>query len=251
MKQFIIAFLFSICLAATSFSQELLLNSALISEWSNVSEQVENIKNSLPKINTPQLVQCATCFCKVSYDNLSGEKNATGVCLDLTGVVNKQYCGWNRQSLTNQQDCSQRCTNAVSALTAAQKQAVADCMCSNGKPTGARATAYSAVGTKEYNSAAPLGTLTNSPAIIQTTCTCPQGWLSNTNNQNGGITTDGKCKKAVCGPIVGCDPLPNGTPIGNWGFTWDNWIYTWGTPTNGGKPNCVSVTLFPRVCKLN
>lgn len=70
-------------------------------------------------------------------------------------------------------------------------------------------------------------------------CKCPEGWLSNTNNENGGVTTDGRCKKMICGPID-LKPLPkNGTQIGdNLGFIWGNEIWWYGTKENGGLPIC-------------
>jgi hypothetical protein len=70
-------------------------------------------------------------------------------------------------------------------------------------------------------------------------CTCPQGWSSNTNQQVGGVTTDGKCKKVACTPnTISPYPAPNGTPIGSWGFSWDNGFVAWGTVANGGAPHC-------------
>jgi hypothetical protein len=70
-------------------------------------------------------------------------------------------------------------------------------------------------------------------------CRCPEGWLSNTSNENGGVTTDGKCKKMVCGPID-IKPLPkNGTQVdGNIGFFWGNELWWYGTKENGGVPIC-------------
>lgn len=70
-------------------------------------------------------------------------------------------------------------------------------------------------------------------------CKCPQGWLSNTTNKDGDITTDGKCKKMICGPID-IKPLPkNGTQVeGNLGFFWGNELWWYGTKENGGAPIC-------------
>ncbi len=69
-------------------------------------------------------------------------------------------------------------------------------------------------------------------------CSCPKGWLASSTNEDGGVSADGKCKKLVCAPIAVLPP-PNGTSIGNWGFTWGNEIWVWGTKENGGAPiNC-------------
>jgi hypothetical protein len=68
-------------------------------------------------------------------------------------------------------------------------------------------------------------------------CSCPKGWLSNTSNIDGGVTTDGRCKKLVCSPI-GVVPPPDGTQLGNWGFTWGYELWAYGTKENGGAPVC-------------
>jgi hypothetical protein len=77
--------------------------------------------------------------------------------------------------------------------------------------------------------------------LVQTVpeCKCPAGWLSNTSNKDGDITTDGKCKKMICGPL-NIKPAPkNGTQVdGNLGFFWDNNLYWYGTKENGGFPVC-------------
>jgi hypothetical protein len=74
-------------------------------------------------------------------------------------------------------------------------------------------------------------------------CRCPDGWVSNTNQKDGGIVTgsDG-CKKQVCVFDKALIPPKNGTVIGSesnpWGFTWGNGFYVWGTAANGGAPIC-------------
>ena len=73
---------------------------------------------------------------------------------------------------------------------------------------------------------------------VQPVCRCPEGWVSNTTNKEGDITTDGNCKKKVCGPM-NIKPLPkNGTAIGTWGFTWGDDIWVVGTKENGGAAVC-------------
>jgi hypothetical protein len=75
------------------------------------------------------------------------------------------------------------------------------------------------------------------PAVPE--CRCPAGWLSNTSNEEGGITKDGLCKKMICGPI-NIKPYPaNGTQVsGNIGFFWDGNLYWYGTKANGGAVVC-------------
>jgi hypothetical protein len=67
-------------------------------------------------------------------------------------------------------------------------------------------------------------------------CRCPAGWLSNTSNKDGDITTDGQCKKMVCGPLNIKPAIKNVGFEG--GFIWDNYVYVAGTKANGGAPIC-------------
>ncbi|MCC6726621.1 MAG: hypothetical protein IT258_19120 [Saprospiraceae bacterium] len=199
-------------------------------------------------IKIEESVAARTCFCVVSYDNLTNKPHRTGECLDLTGVVNTTY---STMSQNNRNKCNNKCTMAAAALTSAQKQSIANCACAANKGTGTIITAFSALSTADYLTAQQIGVLTNSPTVTQTTCKCPSGWLANDTNVDGGNTSDGKCKKGVCSPI-GVTPLPpNGTPIGSsWGFTWGNAIYAWGTTANGGAPTCNTVVISPAVCTL-
>jgi hypothetical protein len=72
--------------------------------------------------------------------------------------------------------------------------------------------------------------------VIKEVCRCPKGWLSNTSNKEGDITTDGQCKKMVCGPL---DIKPAIKNMGfEGGFFWDNYVYAAGTKANGGAPIC-------------
>jgi len=78
-------------------------------------------------------------------------------------------------------------------------------------------------------------------SIVGNTCiketpvvyTCPQGWAANQTNVDGGVTADGKCKKAVAGCNLP-NPPANGTQIGSWGFTWGNAVIAMGSAQNGG-----------------
>jgi hypothetical protein len=173
----------------------------------------------------------ATCFCKISKENLTNSKSASGVLLDLTSNVGKTYTtsiknGF-EQSDKNQTDCNTRCTTAAASYTG--QQSIAAQACAAGAPNGTVVRAWSAVGTKEYKTAQQIGTLTNIAAVTQQVC--PAGSLANSTNQPG-LTTDGKCKKHV-NPGCPLNPAPpNGTPIGtNWGFTWGDGVWQWFQPT--------------------
>jgi hypothetical protein len=74
-------------------------------------------------------------------------------------------------------------------------------------------------------------------------CRCPAGWVSNTDQKDGGIIKGNSgCKKQVCVFDKALVPPKNGTVIGDpanpWGFTWENGFYVWGTKANGGAPIC-------------
>lgn len=213
----------------------------------------------------PEAEAAATCFCKISKDNLaiSGNTTSSGVCKDLTSQIGKTYAGVYPQHNDNQEDCNNRCKQAIMPLIGvpisnpsysginSQRQSVATACCALGAASGSQIYAFSAVGTKAYRSvpqgaaAQLIGTLSNSPAVTQTAC--PAGWLANMTNVNGGITADGKCKK-VSGSIS-IVPLPtSGSQIGAYGFTWGNQVYAWGTQANGGA--AVTTTISPAVCSF-
>lgn len=184
----------------------------------------------------------ATCFCKISKDNLVGNKSATGVIKDLTGEVNKTFL-W--QGSGQQDTCQSLCSTAAEKYE--KNQSIAASACAAGAQDFTQIIAYSAVGTMEYRGAREIGTLQHILPVTQTTCTCPSTWYSDMNNVLGGVTTT-KCKKLACKPI-GIAPLPpNGTPVGSWGFTWGNELWAYGSNANGGAPTCVTVTVYPELC---
>jgi hypothetical protein len=253
MKKYLILLVLSIHFYSAD-AQLLSKHSSLASDKDLLWDNMPNSENEKPPKNpngekAQEIIGTATCFCKVSFNNLTGQTGSSGVCLDLTSAVGKTYSGVFPMKDENRKDCQTRCSDAAAALSATQKQAIADCACSNGVGTGTTIRAYGAVGTKEYQSDESLGTLTNNAQVSNTTCKCPVGWLSNTTNIDGGITTDGNCKKIVCQPI-GVAPPANGTPVGTWGFTWGNALYAYGNAANAGAANCVTVVVSPKVCKL-
>lgn len=203
----------------------------------------------LDSISQPQKMT-ATCFCVISYDNLHFKLQRSGVCYDLTQAINKIYTGVNQQGSANQDDCKVRCNATAASLISTETQKIADCACAAGKPTGTPLRGYSAVGMKAYVVAnETMGNLQNIAEVKTTTCQCPSGWLSNANNVDGGVTNDGKCKKHI-GTLNPGVVLPNGTALGNWGFTWGDGIWAYGASSNGGEPICTTVVTQPKVCKL-
>jgi hypothetical protein len=190
-------------------------------------------------ITSAELIECH-CFGKV-----------TGDCYS-TGALGANYslpC----KTQAHQNDCCGRVKNAIAALSAAQKQTILDCLCSKNTPDNTDIYATAAVATSDYEKCdGAIGKFHQKPAYSITTCTCPAGWLANPTNVDGGVTSDGKCKKGVCGPWndVAFSHPPNGTPVGTWGFTWENGLYTWGTTANGGAAKCVTVNYPKGPCTM-
>lgn len=140
-----------------------------------------------------------------------------------------------------QAHCSSACSTAAAqyGLSGLQGQGASAC---NSTGSGShKIQAFSIVGHSDTNNNAcdpdqTFGTL--NCTAIPVVCTCPRGWLANTTNVDGGVTSDGKCKKLVCASNT-VSPYPaNGTPIGTWGFTWGNGFWAWGSQANGGKAVC-------------
>jgi hypothetical protein len=187
----------------------------------------------------------ATCFCKISKDDLRGQRTASGVVMDLTGDVNKTYTGVYQQHEDNQVDCKKLCKTAAEAYT---KQNIANASCAAGVSDNSWINAFSAVGTKVYREALEIGQLANKPQVTSTTCTCPPSWLANPTNVPGGVTSDGKCKKLAAKPINITPLPPNGTPVGSWGFTWGDEVWAMGSSANGGAAACVTSVVTPPHC---
>lgn len=76
-------------------------------------------------------------------------------------------------------------------------------------------------------------------------CHCPPDWRNETNVFGGPIASNGRCKKALCGWDAATYGQPTQTTLpgnpANWGFTWDNAIWVWGTATNGGAVRCDTI----------
>ena len=170
-------------------------------------------------------------------------------CWGFTGALGSNF-SWPCKTSAHDAQCCDRVKAAYNDLSSSQKQVVANCLCAKGMPNGYELHVKQSVGTESsYSDCGKVATLINTPAVIKTTCTCPAGWLANQTNVDGGITADGKCKKAVCGPIS--VPTPAGyTAVGDWGFIGGSTLYAWGSDVNGGKAICVSVQISPAVCKL-
>lgn len=125
--------------------------------------------------------------------------------------------------------CSKVCSDLVSGKSGMGN---ATALCASTGWAGGCVRGYGYIGTIGTNN--PDGTagklICTAPVAAVTQQKCPQGWVSNTTNQDGDITTDGKCKRLACQPLT--PPLPpNGTPLGTWGFSWGNGLWQWG-PSN-------------------
>jgi hypothetical protein len=254
-KKFTVFSVFFLLYMGVVRSQELALlelsktsDNAFDIAWVSLQQQ-PFLPFQLNSISKPKIV-AATCFCVISYDNLNYQLQRSGVCYDLTQAINTSYTGPNQQGSTNQDKCKALCNATAAYLISTETQKIADCACAAGKPTGTPLRGYSAVGTKAYVLAnATMGNLQNTAAVTTTTCQCPSGWLSNTTNVDGGVTIDGKCKKQF-GNLNPGVVLPDGTALGNWGFTWGNGIWAYGSTANGGEATCTMVVTQPKVCKL-
>jgi hypothetical protein len=229
MKNFLTTFLFLINTITFSFAQtEIMLYDD--NDFNYASDEMESFDIN-EDAEILEIVR-ANCFCKVSYNNLTNQKSASGVCLDLTSRVNMSFTGLSQGKPKNQRKCDKKCSEVAAALTAAEIQAIANCACAAPRPAGTKIVAFSALGARRYSSAQFIGTLVNTAATYQTSCSCPNGWqLDNTHN---------KCKKALCS--TGENTQNQG--LGNWGFIWDNTIYQW------KKANCTQSQTSAAVCRI-
>lgn len=182
------------------------------------------------------------CFCKARCGSGDPGTNITDPIIDWGPI--KTYHNHCLNKEQNADDCTAACSDMAINDTNWNNASFLCQSCPSGK-----ITAYAAVATKEYKTA-QTRVITNTPAVVVTTCTCPKGWLSNTTNQDGGVTTDGRCKKTWCMTTTGIPGPENGTQIGSWGFVWENSIWVYGTAENGGAPTCCTVAKTSAVCKI-
>lgn len=139
--------------------------------------------------------------------------------------------------------CSDDCSDLVSGKKSIE-DATALCAKLNWSGGCVRGYGYiGALGTNNADGTAGLLTCT-APVPAVTQQKCPAGWACNgcSPQVDGGVTTDGKCKKAACGPNSIAPYPPDGTQIGSWGFSWGNAFYAWGTSANGGKPTTIIIS---------
>lgn len=181
------------------------------------------------------------CDCRISKDDLSGKVIATGT-VQIVPVGPQP----------NFNACHSACGSSSFQHVGSQSVATASCNANPPAPNGRLIRAYNKISgipaSNFYTPARVIGTLVNTPASTQHVWRCPATWLSNTSNQSGDVTTDGRCKR-VAGPII-ITPLPdNGTQIGSWGFTWNDRIFAYGSPANGGAA-VMHTTQTPAVCSF-
>lgn len=149
--------------------------------------------------------------------------------------------------VTAPKKCSQACSDLVSGKA---KISNATSLCAANMWTGGCVRGYGYIGSVGTNN--PDGTagklMCTKPIPAVTQQKCPPGWLANPTNQDGGITSDGKCKRVACEPLP--PPLPpDGTPLGTWGFSWGNALWQWGPSTTivvtPGQPGSGSWSTCP------
>ncbi|MFY9619586.1 MAG: hypothetical protein WAM70_16800 [Pyrinomonadaceae bacterium] len=133
--------------------------------------------------------------------------------------------------------CSKKCSDLVSGRSSIEN-ATAVCASTNWSGGCVRGYGYiGAIGTNNADGTAGK-LICNAPVAAVTQQKCPAGWVCNgcSPQVDGGVTSDGKCKKLAC-QANSIAPYPaDGTQIGSWGFSWGNAFYAWGTSANGGKP---------------
>lgn len=172
----------------------------------------------------------AHCYCKaIIYVGDDAGSSISNPIIDLGQV------GTYGIQIGHDKDCEAACS-----LAAAQNANFNNktWLCQQIRRKGqTRVSAYAAVGTLHYRVAQSI--VVNCSGG-DTTCSCPKGWAANPTNVDGGVTTDGKCKKLACLPDTVPPFPPDGTQIGTWGFTWGNGFWAWGSAANGGAAKCTT-----------
>ncbi len=222
----------------------------------------------------------AQCDCKFTTASTWGGSGHLNASFDL-GCVK-------RGIPSAESKCATLCKQKASGLHLNQDRA--NYACSQGVANGTWINAISKAGAiasggidgtigKLQNVAAVLscpqgGSVSGSNCVFPSVAVikkCPAGWAANQTNQDGGVTADGLCKKAVQGCALPA-PLPaNGTQIGTsgYGFTWGNAVVVFGNAGNGGaatlscpagytlsgstcnKASYAATVVSPKICKLN
>jgi hypothetical protein len=189
-----------------------------------------------------------TCFC-----NAYPVPESANAIYGLTSAVNISFSGLSGLGGPGS-SANNLCSSTCAAKFVEKKSEIGALACSAsiGMSSGQTVQAVYWIGTLNHYQAA-TATLVALPPKLKQVYLCPYGWLSNTNNTFMGETADGKCKKEF--QIVGLGALPrpaNGTPIGSWGFYWNDKVIAYSSPTNGGQPQLgTNGTYDPPSCTLN
>lgn len=189
-----------------------------------------------------------TCFCKASSASQSFQPNPSAVIYDMTGSAALTFTGsfGVAHVPANMGDCRNKCrTVAIN-----EKSQIAAAACARNIANDSWIHINHTLGTRPYFDTVALK-LINKPASPHKEWICPSPWHSNTSNQVGGITTDGRCKK-LHGTYTG-PAFPNGTQLGgNSAFTWGNEIWVYGTSANGGAAvyQQYGLQVDPAICDL-
>jgi len=189
-------------------------------------------KSSRTRYTRSEASPTAHCFCK-AIQNIGDD---AGSSIPNPLIDFGELASYGTQ-IGHGSDCENRCSQAASNSAHFNDKTW---WCQLKKVKGHhRVSAYWAVGTGHYKVAQSIEFDCTGG---DTTCTCPKGWTCNgcSPQVDGGVTSDGKCKRVACqGNTIPPYP-PDGTPIGSWGFSWGNAFIAWGTSANGGAPNCVT-----------
>lgn len=189
------------------------------------------------------------CNCVIHIMNLTGQNSAGGVGMlqnflpassQPSANACQNWCSSKAAQYVHPQNLSQA-TASQACLAAAQNGATIRAYY---KTTGMLQTGPFA---NTYQPAVALGVLVNIPAVTKQGWRCPPAWNSNTSNQPGDFTNDQRCKR-LAGSIT-INPVPaDGTQLGNWGFSWGNELWAYGSVTNGGAPAFGTFVVTPRQC---
>lgn len=181
----------------------------------------------------------ATCFCVVSYNDLTNLNTRSGVALDLTSRVNLKFTGINQQSKSNRNKCNRVCTAKASSLSSSDYTKIAKAACNANRPSGTAIRAFSSVGTKAYRTAQHVGRLENVPAQTTNKYFCPTGWKMDDWRTN----INRKCNKKLCDLDQAGNAFSN-QEYGDAMFVWEGSVYQW------KRASIESSVTKPGICRI-
>lgn len=201
------------------------------------------------RVSTQKALPSYQCNCLIHIANLTGQNTAGGAgalqnFLPASSQPNANAC---------QSWCSAKAAQYVHPQSLSQATATQACLA--GAQSGATVLAYykttgmpqTSPFANTYQPAVALGVLIKAPAVVKQGWRCPPTWISNTSNQLGDFTDDQRCKR-MAGSIT-ISPAPaNGTQLGDWGFSWGNEVWAYGSTANGGAATFGTFVVTPQQC---